>query len=324
MILYRNIIQQAWRNTFRNYWLWIFGLFAAVLTNIGHYNGLLNALDGTNGWLRIWRGLIAFWTGSWLIVKSAGSSPWLFIICLLIVCLVLGLLFLAVNSQILVVRQTQAGLKSGDQALAKPKMGFWQQNMSNWSIFWPTVGTIAAVKAVLLLVLLIISLIMPVVYVSQPPVISAFLYVFLILIFLVLIWLVAVWGRYWLLLFLSGKKTNWLLSAKQAWKMLRQNLVASLEMSIIVALINLLAYLLWIFVIYLLAIPFVLLTLLLIKYLAISQIVLIVLAKLLLLASLLVLVGFMVVLETSLWLSFLNNLANNNITSKVSRIFRRR
>ena len=115
-----------------------------------------------------------------------------------------------------------------------------------------------------------------------------------------------------------------MLSARQAWELLKRNILVSLEMSIIIALINLLAYLLWIFVIYLLAIPFVLLTLILIKYLAVSQLLLITIANILLIASLLILVGFMVVFEVSLWLNFMNNLDNQKIMSKLKRIFKRR
>lgn len=324
MILYRNILQQAWRNTIHNSWLWVAGLFAAILTNVGQYNKLLNSLDGTNGWLRIGHSLSSIWLNSLALIKAAFSSPLLFIMCLVLVVLIVAVLFLAVNSQILVVRQAQIGLKAGNQGTPRSKTNLWAQFKSNWSIFWPTIGTVAAIKIALLLCLLIISLIMSAVYMVHQPIISAFLYIFLTLIFLALVWLVAVWGRYWLILLLTGKKTNLLAAAKQAYQMLRQNLLVSLEISVIVILVNLLASLLWIFVIYLLAIPFSLLTLLLIKYLAVSQLLLIVLAKILLLASLLVLVGFMTVFETSLWLSFIENLANKNIVSSIGKIFRRR
>ena len=324
MILYRHIIHKAWHNTFHNYWLWVAGLLAAIVTNIGHYNSLFNSLDGTNSWLHLGQALTTFWLDSKLVVEAALSSPLLFIISLLLICLIVVILFLAVSSQILVIRQASAGLKLGNQALAKPKTGFWRQVKSNWSVFWPTAGIIVVVKFILLFELLIVGLAMSLAHLVQQPIISTFLYVFLTLISLALLWLIAVWGKYWLLLFLSGKKIGWRVAAKQAWTILRQNFLISLEMSVIIILINLLAYLAWVFVIYLLAIPFVLLTLLLIKYLAISQIALIVLAKFLLLASLVVLVGFMVVLETSLWLSFLENIAGKNITSKVGRIIRRR
>lgn len=323
MILYRQIIQQAWRNTIKNSWLWVAGVFAALLTNIGQYNNLLGSLDGTNSWLRINNNLVEFWTKIVLVVRGAFSSPLFLVIGLLIVCLFLILLFLAVNGQIFVVRQVELGLRSGKQALAKPKTSSWKQLISNWPTFWPAAGAIAAVKLILLLCLLVVSLLMAVVYMINQPIISSFLYVLLSLLALALIWFVAVWARYWILLLLTAKKSNLLISAKEAWIMLRKNVLVSLEMSIIIMLINLLAYLLWVFVIYLLAIPFVLLTLLLIKYLAVSQVLLIAVANVLLIASLLILVGFMVIFETSLWLNFINNLNDKKIISKLGRIFHR-
>lgn len=324
MILYRQIIKQAWHNTIKNSWLWVAGVLAALLTNVGQYSNLFGSLDGTNSWLRINQNLVEFWSKATMVIKGAISSPLLLLICVLIVVLVLVVLFLAVNSQIFVVKQVELGLKSGEQPLPRPKAGLWKQLAGNWSIFWPAAGAIVATKVLLLVCLLIISLLMAVIYAIHQPIISSFLYLLLSLLALAAIWLVAVWTRYWILLLLTSKKSNLLLSARQAWTMLKQNILVSLEMSIIIVLINLLAYLLWVFVIYLLAIPFVLLTLLLIKYLAVSQLLLITVANILLIASLLVLVGFMVVLETSLWLNFMNNLNNQKITSKLGRIFKRR
>ena len=259
-----------------------------------------------------------------MVVKGAISSPLLLLICLLIVVLVMVVLFLAVNSQIFVVKQVKLGLKSGEQPLPRPKASLWKQLVSNWPIFWPAVGAIVAVKILLLVCLLIISALMAAIYAIHQPIISSFLYVLLSLLALASIWLIAVWARYWILLLFTSKKGNLLLSARQAWELLKRNILVSLEMSIIIALINLLAYLLWIFVIYLLAIPFVLLTLILIKYLAVSQLLLITIANILLIASLLILVGFMVVFEVSLWLNFMNNLDNQKIMSKLKRIFKRR
>lgn len=324
MILYRQIIKQAWQNTIKNSWLWVAGVLAALLTNIGQYSNLLGSLDGTNSWVRINQNLVEFWSKITMVIKGAIGSPLLLLICLLIIILVLVVLFLAINSQIFVVKQVKLGLKSGEQPLSRPKVGLWKQLISNWSIFWPATGAMIVVKVLLLVCLLIISLLMAVIYAIHQPIIRSFLYLLFFLLALVSIWLVAVWTRYWILILLTSKKNNLLLSARQAWKMLKQNIFVSLEMSIISALINFLAYLLWVFIISLLAIPFVLLTLLLIKYLAVSQLLLITIANILVIASLLVLVGFMVVLETSLWLSFMNNLNNQKISSKLRRIFKHR
>lgn len=324
MIRYRSIIKQAWQTTINNRWLWIIGLFAAALTNIGQYNRLLSAFDG-GGWTRILNSLFNYWRDALLLFNFSTENPILLLGGLLILILGLALIFLAVNSQILLVKKVQASLKAKDKkAIEPPSLSFWKQIKTSWPIFWPTVGVIVAIKFVLLACLIVVSLTMAGVYLISQPIIATFLYVLLVLFFLATIWLIGVWGRYWLLLFLSDKNNNWLVSAKQAWRMLCQNLLTSLEMFVIIALINFLAYLLWIFAIYLLAIPFSLLTILLIKYLAVSEILMIMLAKILLIASLIFLVGAMTVFENSLWLNFIDKLASQSIISKVSRVFRRR
>lgn len=324
MIRYRSIIKQAWQTTINNRWLWIVGLFAAALTNIGQYNRLLSSFDG-GGWTRILNSLFGYWRDTLSLLSFTIKNPIILLGGLLVLILGLALLFLSINSQILLVKKVQAGLKAGDKkTIEPPNLSFWKQIKTSWPIFWSTMGVVVTIKAVLLVCLVIISLSMAGVYLISQPIIATFLYVLLVLFFLAIIWLVGVWGRYWLLLFLSDKKNNWLASAKQSWTMLYQNLLTSLEMFVIIVLINFLAYLLWVFAIYLLAIPFSLLTILLIKYLAVSEVLMIMLAKVLLIASLIFLVGAMTVFENSLWLNFIDKLASKSVVSKVSRVFRRR
>ncbi len=323
MILYRNIIQQAWRNTVKNYWLWIFGLFAAVLTNVNQYNDLFNSIDGSRGWLAIWRSLIGFWSGLSSFIQSAVSSPILFLTAFVLIAISLTVIVLAVSSQITLVKQTQACLKSSKTDSNLAKIGFWQQLKANKELFWPTFGVIVIIKFVLVLCLLIASLLMSLVYLIHQPILGAFLYTLISLLLLAGFLLIAIWAKYWLLLLISNKKISLVDSAIEALAALRQNLVASLEMSVIVILINVLAYLVWVFIIYLLAIPFALIGILLIKYLGVSQLLLAIMAKLFLATTLILLVGLMMVFETSLWLSFLDNLSSKNIISKVRRIFKR-
>lgn len=324
MILYRNIIQQAWRNTVKNYWMWIFGLFAAVLTNVNQYNDLFNSIDGSRGWLAIWRSLIGFWSGLSLFIKSALSSPILLITALVLIALSITIIILAVGSQIALVKQTQACLKNSKTEASIAKLGFWRELKANKELFWPTFGAVIIIKFVLVLCLLIASLLMSAVYLISQPILGAFFYTLIALVLLASIWLIAIWAKYWLLVLITNKRSSLLDSAIEALAALRQNLTASLEMSIIVILINLLAYLIWVFAIYLLAIPFALIGILLIKYLGVSQFLLAIIAKLFLATTLVLLVGLMMVFETSLWLSFLDNLSSKNIISKVRRIFKRK
>src|SRR3990167_11185977 len=44
MPFYRNILKQSWRLTWRNKYLWIFGIFAALLGNGGELEILFNTL----------------------------------------------------------------------------------------------------------------------------------------------------------------------------------------------------------------------------------------------------------------------------------------
>ena len=105
--------------------------------------------------------------------------------------------------------------------------------------------------------------------------------------------------------------------------MLCENLLPSLEMFIIIILINILVSLVWIFIIGLLAIPYSLLSLLLIRYLSFSEVLLTLIAEILLIAGFMVVIGIITVLEYSLWLSFIDKLSNKKIVAKISHVFHR-
>ena len=323
MIRYGDIIKQAWRITIKSRWLWIMGLFAAMLSNIGQYNSLLNAFDG-GGWARFLNSLSNYWHSGLLLVNSALHNPLLFVSGLLGLIIIVALLFFAINSQILLVQKIQTSIKSeGKKSLPAPKMSFWQQIKTNWPTFWLTTGIIISIKFILLVTLVIVSLSMASAYLIRQPIISIFVYILFVLFFLILIWLVGMWGRYWLFLFLSDKKSGWAAPAKKAWKMLCENLLPSLEMFIIIILINILVSLVWIFIIGLLAIPYSLLSLLLIRYLSFSEVLLTLIAEILLIAGFMVVIGIITVLEYSLWLSFIDKLSNKKIVAKISHVFHR-
>ncbi len=323
MIHYWDIIKQAWRITIHNRWLWVMGLFAAMLSNVGQYNSLLSALDG-GGWARLLNSLSKYWYGGLSLVSFTIHNPLMLISGLLGLVIIVALLFFAINSQILLVQKIQASIKSeGKKSLPAPKMSFWQQIKTNWPTFWPTAGLIIFVKLVLFIGLVIVSLSMAGAYLIRQPITSIFVYIFFILLFLILIWLVGMWGRYWLFLFLSDKNSGWVASAKKAWQTLYKNLLPSLEMFIIVILINILVSLVWIFIIGLLAIPYSLLSLLLIRYLSFSETLLTIVAEILLIAGFMVVIGIITVLEYSLWLSFIDKLSNKKIVAKISHVFHR-
>ena len=46
MFLYRNILSQAWKITWRSKYLWFFGLFAALLGNGGELEIVFRGFDG--------------------------------------------------------------------------------------------------------------------------------------------------------------------------------------------------------------------------------------------------------------------------------------
>ena len=48
MSLYRNILKQSWQTTWRNKYLWFFGIFAVFLGNAGEYKILSYSLSGDN------------------------------------------------------------------------------------------------------------------------------------------------------------------------------------------------------------------------------------------------------------------------------------
>ena len=67
MPFYRNILKQSWRLTWRNKYLWVFGVFAAFLGNGGELEILFNNLGGDPG-----QALFP----SWQRIASTGVFSW--------------------------------------------------------------------------------------------------------------------------------------------------------------------------------------------------------------------------------------------------------
>ena len=47
MFLYRDVLSQAWKNTWQNKYLWFFGLFAALLGGWGDLEIVFRGLNGS-------------------------------------------------------------------------------------------------------------------------------------------------------------------------------------------------------------------------------------------------------------------------------------
>ena len=58
MKLYKNIVKDSWRLTFKNKYLWFFGLFAMLLGNGGEYELLFRSIDKSGRTESIWSGFI--------------------------------------------------------------------------------------------------------------------------------------------------------------------------------------------------------------------------------------------------------------------------
>ena len=258
MFLYRNILKQAWTISWRNKYLWFFGIFAALLGNGAGYEILTKSFDGRAG-NNIWAGWERFSaTGifSWqaldnmkvLIVEDSLSMILVLLILLTVLVLLGFLLWLVIASQIALVNNSASIIK-------KKNSQFQDGVASGVKYFWPALGINFLVKIVISLIFILISL--PVILtVGKFNLLTAnFVYVIAFIIFVPLAIGLSFMSKY-AVAYLVIKKSSFFESIKNGWNLFIENWLVSFEMAFILFFINLMVGLAVVLIILTLTVPF--------------------------------------------------------------------
>lgn len=255
MPFYQNILKQAWRLTWRNKYLWWFGIFAALLGNGGEFEILFNntGANPSQALFPAWQGVASTGVFSWQTLANVGdlfARDTLNIILVLLTCLIvlavfLFLVWLVVVSQAAIVNNSAAIIKQKGPALRE---GF-NAGILN---FWPVLGLNVLVRVIIYALLVAISL--PAIYFSANFFAKVFYFVALIV--MVVAAIVLSFIAKYAIAYVVINKSRVGRAISQSWQLFKENWLISFEMAVILFIINLLVGLGIVLAILTLAVPF--------------------------------------------------------------------
>lgn len=325
MFLYRNILSQAWKNTWQNKYLWFFGLFAVLLVNNG----------GTEIFSRLFSEDISkgFFSGTRQFIQEtnifslealanlgrlAKNDPLsLFIIILIflaILAILIFLLWMSTVSQAAIVNNA-AKFKTNKEHSFKNGFEIGKKK------FWPVLGLNAVLKVIIYLLFLLMSL--PVFTGALKPYFNFYNITFIIsfLIFVPLAFCFSYIMKY-AISYVVIKENKFLESIKLGWELFKKNWLVSLEMAFVLFLVNFLASLLLILLLMILAVPFLFIALLFSQLAFYTVFWVVILSALLLFIVFMALVGaILTTFQVSSWTLLFVELIRGGGKSKLVRIF---
>lgn len=325
--LYRPVLRRAWETTkkFKN--LWLFGLFAVLVSSGGEYEIIYGGfnnnsqsgfiwsfIDGfKNGWsegLQLAGG--NFWQNFWnLFTTSYGALTLGLFVTLFILFLAFLMIWLVISSQIALVKGSSLANKNKKMSLGE---GFDFANRN----FWPVLGVTVISKIVFWFLFGLLGLEAWLLSGGSWWEISLFALSFIIVAVLVLI---AAFVFKYQIFYLLLKKQGFIPAFQKAWQLFLSNWLISLEMSLIMLGVYLSTTILWIFAILLLAgIPIVILPFYLSVLSLGIKVALTVIAAILSLLSVAVLVSSMTVFQWAGWVALFERLEGGEETSKLTRV----
>lgn len=258
MILYRAILSQAWKNTWRNKYLWYFGLFAALLGNGGELEIIFRGFSGDvfEGFVPSLVGIAETGIFSLGALANMGkllvTDPFSFFVALTV------LLLFAIISGFLVwmIIISQISLVYNSSRIITGKKHYFKEAINKgMKKFWPILSLNLLLKFIFYLSLVFISL--PIIsgISSSSLVFGNVVYAILFLFFMPIAVFLSFIIKY-AVCYCVIKDSNFFTSLSSGWKLFKKNWLISIEMSFILLFINLLVGLVIIILFFVLAVPF--------------------------------------------------------------------
>lgn len=255
MPFYRNILKQAWTLTWRNKYLWWFGIFAALLGNGGELEILFNNTGANPGqalfpsWQRIFStGLFSGHTvtniGN-LLRQDTLNIIIVFLVCLIFLAIFVFFVWLVIVSQAAIVNNSATAIKQKKHTL--------RDGLDSGILnFWPVLALNIIIKAAIYVLLVAATL--PAIF-SRGN-FNAILFYIIALMVIVPVAIISSFIMKYAVAYVVINKSKVMPAIKQAWQLFKGNWLISFEMAIILFFINLLIGLAIILAILVLAVPF--------------------------------------------------------------------
>lgn len=337
MFLYRNILSQAGKITWRNKYLWFFGLFAALLGNGGEYEILARGLSGNAGFFPGWQRFIetgVFSSQTLINIKQIMHEDPLSLIMILAVGLVIFVLF---GFLVWLVIVSQAALVNNSaDIITEKKLGKLRiQNgvavgMKN---FWPVFGLNIVIKLVIYLLFILLSL--PFVLSLAPHSFSEvglaknsmaaidLFYVIAFVIFIPLAIALSFIIKY-AIAYVVIRGSGFCAAIRDGWKLFAGNWLVSIEMAFILFFINLLVGLALVLTVLILAVPFLFLALIFYYIFSATGFWVVAILALIIFLAITVLTGAALsTFQIASWTGLFIKLINKGGTSRIVRMFKK-
>ncbi len=243
MLSYRAILKESWKISWKNKYLWFFGFFASLVSfnvELKIFSRSLNQNSGINVLSNIKTFLSTgiFSKNSWLnfielFKTDTFTMILLVLILLLIVAIIIFLAWLSTVSQIGIINSTNKIMKNSRDKLTI-KNGIRSANKKFWPIFAMNV-----IISVVVNIIYLVTTILLVTVALKSKVTTAIIFglIFIVMISLSLIFSFIM--KYAIAYFIIENK-KFGQSIKQGWQLFTKNWLISMEMSIVLFLINIL------------------------------------------------------------------------------------
>lgn len=322
MFSYRTFLKQAWQITKRYPHIWFFGMFASLLSLGGEYQIIAKGTTSSPGGQFISDGNLIlqnffnpnFYTGlAEIASENKAALLSLITIFLLAVALMLVMLYLAILSQSAIVEQSARIIVNKKK---KEQLNISEGLLSAKKHFWRVLGLNFFSYAIISLSLLLISL--PLVFLLITDSLALNIsYAILFIIFIPFALSIALIAKYAIAIRVLENK-SFVSSIMKAWQIFKNNWLVSLEMALILFLINFVVGILTIFFISIFFLPML--------FVAIQFF-----APLLAAFSLILSIGTMLVIaswlntfQISAWTSLYLHLQDKKGYSKLERLLKKR
>lgn len=321
MFLYRNILSQAWKITWKNKYLWFFGIFAALLGNGGEYEILAQGINGDEGVFPALKQIFesgVFSKQTYLNLQQImQNDPWS-----LTIVLVSGLVILILLAFLIwLVVISQAALVNNSAAMINRKKVSFRDGLENGiKNFWPVFNLNLLLKIAIYVLLALFSLPLFMGINKLGVIASNFLYIIAFIIFITLAIAFSFVVKY-STGYVVIKSSPFSQAVKQGWNLFVENWLVSIELALILFFINFLAGFGLIVLILAFAIPFLFLALVFYYIFSLVGFWIIISLAMLFLLFLVIAVGSaLATFQISSWTNLFLELDKRGGTSKIIRI----
>lgn len=326
MSLYKKILSESWRATWKHKYLWFFGLFAAFLELGGEYNMLFSNFSrgASREVFPFWHSLANTGIFSGQALKNIGllakeeplsilSLTFIFLVIIVLICFIA---WLAITSQVGLVNNASNHLTgkkdTGDDFKSGIKVGIKN--------FWPVFTLNVAAKIMIFIGFLIICV--PVISsaANMPTASVDYTYILLFIVLIPIILSISFIIKY-AIAYIVIKEKKLKDAIKDGYQLFSKNWLISLEMAFIQFFISFIGGMLILLIILTLAIPFTLLFYFSLKYISTGGFWFIFSFAMMIMVVIVVLAGSIIsTFQTISWTKLFLELVGKGGTSKILRI----